>query len=183
MSNETYGLTKGQSSPTRSAEPGRTDGRLDAVLMGLSIAATTFLARGYSGRSEQLVRLTRQALEHVRTRQGFAFLEVISPCVTYWDTYPIWEQVLVDVDAEPGYDPSDRVAAFAMTSRLAAEGRLPAGLIYHAPEASPAPLPAPAQAAIDPAQLASRYSAILEQYALPAVDPSVSQAPSSVFTG
>jgi pyruvate/2-oxoacid:ferredoxin oxidoreductase beta subunit len=166
MSNETYGLTKGQSSPTRTGEPGHMDGRLDAVAMGLPISSTTFLARGYGGWSEQLHRLTRQALEHVRTRQGFAFLEVVSPCVTYWDTYPVWEQVLHDVDAEPGYDPSDRTAAFVETSRLAAEGRPPAGLIYRAPPVTPAPAAASVRAEIDPAALATRYEAILDGFML-----------------
>jgi 2-oxoglutarate ferredoxin oxidoreductase subunit beta len=168
MSNETYGLTKGQCSPTRPAEPGQVDGRLDAVLMGLSISATTFLARGYSGWSDQLARLARQALEHARARRGFAFLEVISPCVTYWDTYPIWERMLVDVNADPDYDPSDRAGAFALTSRLAAEGRLPAGLIFQVPARAPAPAeaPAPARATIDPAELAPRYDAILDEYAV-----------------
>jgi 2-oxoglutarate ferredoxin oxidoreductase subunit beta len=165
MSNETYGLTKGQSSPTRPSDPDHLDGRLDAVAMGLSIPATTFLARGYGGWSEQLQRLTRQALEHARARQGFAFLEVISPCVTYWDTYPHWEQTLHDVDADPDYDPSDRVGAFALTARLAAEGRLPAGLIYRGPEVTPATAPIPARAAIDPAGLTTRYAAILDEYA------------------
>ena len=165
MSNETYGLTKGQSSPTRPAEPGRIDGRLDAVQLGLSISATTFLARGYVGWPDQLSRLTRKALEHVRARQGFAFLEVISPCVTYWDTYSSCEAMLVDVDADPDYDPGDRVAAFAATSRLAAEGRLPAGLVFQADEVAAAPAPAPALAVIDPAEHAARYAAILDEYA------------------
>ena len=169
MSNETYGLTKGQRSPTRPAQPGRVDDRLDAVLMGLAIPGTTFLARGYSGWSEQLRRLARQALEHAQAGRGFAFLEVISPCVTYWDTYPVWEQTLVDVDAEPGYDASDRAGAFARSTQLAAEGRIPAGLIYHAPGAAPAreqPAAVPARAAIDPAGLAGRYDAILDEYAV-----------------
>jgi 2-oxoglutarate ferredoxin oxidoreductase subunit beta len=146
MSNETYGLTKGQRSPTRPEQPGQVDGRLDAVSMGLSISATTFLARGYSGWSEQLLRLARQALEHARARRGFAFLEVISPCVTYWDTYPVSDRMLFDVDANQDYDPSDRTAAFVLTSRLATEGRIPAGLIFQAParasNATPTPIPA-----------------------------------------
>jgi 2-oxoglutarate ferredoxin oxidoreductase subunit beta len=166
MSNETYGLTKGQSSPTRPAEPGRLDGRLDAALLGLSISGTTFLARGYVGRPEQLVQLTRQALEHVRDRQGLAFLEVISPCVTYRDTYPLWERTLHDVDADPGYDPSDRAGAFAAAVSLAEAGRLPAGLLYRGPATAPAPPPVPARAAIDPAALEPRYAAILDEYAL-----------------
>ena len=166
MSNETYGLTKGQSSPTRPAEPGHVDGRLDALLLGLSISATTFLARGYSGWPEQLNRLTRMALQHVRAGQGFAFLEVISPCVTYWDTYANWESMLVDVDADPGYDPADRAAAFVATTRLAAEGRLAAGLVFQAAAVAPEPARAPAQAVIDVTELAPRYAAILGEYAI-----------------
>jgi len=167
MSNETYGLTKGQSSPTRRSGEERSDGPLDAVQLGLSIPATTFLARGYSGRPEQLARLTRQTLEHVRARRGFAFLEVISPCVTYWDTYPVWEQLLVDVDADPDYDPGVRADAFVTTSRLAAEGGLAAGLIYRAAEeAASEPAPVPARAAIDSVELAPRYASILDEYAL-----------------
>jgi len=168
MSNETYGLTKGQRSPTRPTEPGGVDGRLDAVQLGLAISATTFLARGYSGWPEQLVRLTREVLQHVRAGRGFAFLEVISPCVTYWDTYASWEATLVDLDADPDYDPTDRAAAFVTTSRLAAEGRLPAGLVFQAGVAAPVPAPAPARAVIDPAELAPRYAAILDEYAMPA---------------
>jgi 2-oxoglutarate ferredoxin oxidoreductase subunit beta len=166
MSNETYGLTKGQRSPTRAADPGQLNGRLDAIAMGLAIPSTTFLARGYSGFPEQLHRLTRQALEHARARQGLAFLEVISPCVTYRDTYPVWDQMLEDVDADPGYDPSDRAAAFAATSALAAGGKLPAGLVYRAPATEPDEAPAPARAELDPVELAPRYAAILDRYAV-----------------
>lgn len=170
MNNETYGLTKGQRSPSRLIldDASVADGSLDGPLLGLSIPATTFVARGYGGWFEQLVRLTREALEHARSRQGFAFLEVVSPCVTYQDTYPRWEQVLHDVDADPAHDPEDRAGAFALATSLAAEGRLPAGLLYRAP-AGGSPVierPAPTHAAIDPAALAERYEAILERYAV-----------------
>ncbi len=89
---------------------------------------------------------------------------MISPCVTYWDTYPKWEQALHDVDADPEYDPSDRVGAFAATTQLAVEGRLPAGLIYRAPEATTAAALAPASAVIDPVELRTRYAAMLDEY-------------------
>jgi 2-oxoglutarate/2-oxoacid ferredoxin oxidoreductase subunit beta len=169
MNNETYGLTKGQRSPSRlltGAEGG--EGSLDGALLGLSIPATTFVARGYGGWFEQLVRLTRAALEHARGGHGFAFLEVVSPCVTYQDTYPRWEHVLHDIDADPAHDPADRAGAFALATSLAAEGRLPAGLLYRAPaDDSPrAERPAPAHAAIDPALLTERYEAILDRYAV-----------------
>jgi len=167
MNNETYGLTKGQRSPSRLGEWGGGEGWLDGPLLGLSIPSSTFVARGYSGWFDQLRRLTREALEHARAKRGFAFLEVVSPCVTYQDTYPRWEQALHDLDADPSHDPQDRAGAFALAAELAAEGRLPAGLLYRAPPTGPpADLPAPARAPIDPAQLRPRYEAILDRYAL-----------------
>lgn len=168
MNNETYGLTKGQHSPTRLFDyPSHAEGPMDAALLGLSIPGTTFVARGYSGWFDQLVRLTREALEHARSKRGFAFLEVISPCVTYQDSYPRWEQALCDVDADPAYDPADRAGAFVTATRLLSEQRLAAGLLYRAAAAgSPNDRPAPARAAINPAALADRYEAILDRYAV-----------------
>ena len=172
MNNETYGLTKGQPSPGRLLAGGEPS--LDGPLLGLSIAATTFVARGYSGRFEQLLRLTRETLEHARSGRGFAFLEVISPCVTYADTYPQWEEVLHDVDADPGYDPGDRSAAFATAMRLASAGRLPTGVIYRAADAGRPARPAgpvPARAELASPGLRSRYEAVLDSYAV-RVEPS-----------
>jgi len=168
MNNETYGLTKGQHSPTHVSEyASHVEEPMDAALLGLSIPATTFVARAYSGWFEQLVRLTRMALEHARAKQGFAFLEVISPCVTYEDSYPNWEQALYDIEADASYDPEDRAGAFATATRLGAENRLPAGLIYRAPaKEALTEAPVPARATIDPADLRARYEAILDRYAV-----------------
>lgn len=168
MNNETYGLTKGQRSPSRRADGGSgiREGSVDGPLLGLSIPATTFVARGYSGWFDQLVRLTVAALEHARGGHGFAFLEVISPCVTYQDTYPEWEQVLHDVDQRPDYDPADRGAALALAAELVAEGRMPAGLIFRAAAGSPLSEPVPAHVAIEAEDLAERYEALLDRYAV-----------------
>ena len=63
MQNGTYGLTKGQPSPT--ALPGY-EGNLeppfDAVMTALSIQNTTFIARGFSGNQTQLTDLSRKEL-------------------------------------------------------------------------------------------------------------------------
>ena len=167
MNNETYGLTKGQHSPTRAVDfPSHVEAPLDAIALGLSIGTTSFVARGYSGWFDQLVELTVQALTHARTKQGFAFLEVISPCVTYQDSYPRWEHALYNVDTDPSYDPTDRAAAFELSTRLQAEGRLPAGLIYRA---APTPIlntSDPAHSEIEPSNLIDRYHEIMDGYAV-----------------
>jgi hypothetical protein len=89
MNNETYGLTKGQDSPGRLLDHNRNNGHLDGPMLGASIPTSTFIARGYTGWFDQLTRLARMALEHARCGRGFAFLEIISPCVTYEDSYPL----------------------------------------------------------------------------------------------
>ena len=138
LNNGTYGLTKGNVSPSSpEGFKGATAGReTDPILLGLSITGTTFLARGYSGQSEQLAELTDAAISHSREGNGFAFLEVISPCVAYNDRYQDWRSKLEDVDSVPSYDPTDRGAAFAHTLKLKEEGKIPTGLIFQGNGAS-----------------------------------------------
>jgi len=84
--NGVYGLTKGQFSA--SADVGSRAKRgeanrmapIDPVLLALSLGAT-FVARSFSGDKAQLVPILKAALSH----RGFAFVDVISPCVTFND--------------------------------------------------------------------------------------------------
>jgi 2-oxoglutarate ferredoxin oxidoreductase subunit beta len=84
--NGVYGLTKGQFSA--SADPGSTSKRgdanvmqpIDGVLLALSLGAT-FVARSFSGDKAQLVPILKAGIMH----KGFAFVDVISPCVTFND--------------------------------------------------------------------------------------------------
>lgn len=131
MNNGVYGLTKGQDSPTRPGpEWAPEEDALDAMTLGLSIASSTFLARGFASAPAQLGELTLEALEHARAGRGFAFLEVLSPCVTYNDTYPQWEAMVYDVAGIADYDASDRTAAFATCMRLKGKNRIPTGIVY-----------------------------------------------------
>ena len=84
--NGVYGLTKGQFSA--SADRGTLAKRgeanqleaIDGCLMALTLGAT-FVARSFSGDKEQLVPILKAGLKH----KGFAFVDVISPCVTFND--------------------------------------------------------------------------------------------------
>ncbi len=129
MNNGTYGLTKGQPSPTAT---GRADQEheLDAVQLGLTIPGSTFLARGYVGQAQQLVGLIDAGLQHVREKRGFAFIEVISPCTTFNDNYPSWRETLANLDSDESYDNGNRATAIGNYAELVAEGKLPSGLIY-----------------------------------------------------
>lgn len=166
MDNGTYGLTKGQASPTSQGGfkgfPERE--HVDPITLGLSIPATTFLARGYSGAGDQLEKLTDAAIRHANAGRGFAFLEVISPCVAYNDRYDDWPAHLVNLDLEPAHDPTDRTAVFARLMQLQADRRVPTGQIFVAePDGTPASS-GPAQENIDPAANLDAYRDVLRSF-------------------
>ncbi len=164
MNNSVYGLTKGQDSPTMDSSAAE---GLDSTRLALSIPGASFIARGFSRWSAQLHELTVAALEHVRAGKGFAFLEVLSPCVTYNDTYASWESMLENVDDDPNYDPTDLSAAFARGVALDAEGRMPAGVIYRADGTVGREVPpAIAHQDVDPAQHLDAYRDIMASYAV-----------------
>ncbi len=84
--NGVYGLTKGQFSA--SADIGSTSKKgeanvqppIDPALLALSLGAT-FVARSFSGDKSQLVPILKAGLVH----DGFALIDVISPCVSFND--------------------------------------------------------------------------------------------------
>lgn len=82
--NGCYGLTKGQDSATsdigsksKKGEPNPFE-PIDLASLALQLGAT-FVARSFSGDKEQLIPLIKAAITH----KGFAFIDVISPCVTF----------------------------------------------------------------------------------------------------
>jgi len=167
MNNGTYGLTKGQNSPATDPEGGGQP--LDAALLGLAVPGTTFIARGFSGWPDHLEKLMVLALTHAREKRGFAFLEVMSPCVTYNDTYPAWSAALCNLDDDDDHNPSDRMGVVSRCTGLRAEGRIPAGLLYSAPGRAlettlkVSAANAPVHLDIEPARLIAEYRQLLEQ--------------------
>jgi 2-oxoglutarate ferredoxin oxidoreductase subunit beta len=84
--NGVYGLTKGQFSASADigtkSKKGEANsyGPIDPVAFALGLGAT-FIARSFSGDKRQLVPILKAALRH----NGFALVDVISPCVTFND--------------------------------------------------------------------------------------------------
>jgi len=137
MNNGIYGLTKGQDSPTKEVPIASPDeDPLDVMMLGLSIRSTTFLARAITTRSDQLNELMVQGLNHAREGKGMAFIEVLSPCVTYNDTYPQWMNKVYDLDGDPEYRNDDRGKAFFDVYQLVQQDRIPIGLVFHGEHAS-----------------------------------------------
>jgi 2-oxoglutarate ferredoxin oxidoreductase subunit beta len=128
MDNEIYGLTKGQPSPTspvgmeKKASPyGTYDVPLNPIAMVLSYGAT-FVARGFSSQPRELTELIKRGVQH----PGFAFLQVISPCVTFYDTYARFKEITAPIPEE--HDPADRVAAMELAMTTDAQYL---GVFYH----------------------------------------------------
>jgi 2-oxoglutarate ferredoxin oxidoreductase subunit beta len=84
MNNGCYGLTKGQfsatndkSSPSKKGEANPFDA-IDLCQMAIQLGAG-FVGRSFSGDKQQLIPLIKAAIGY----EGFSFLDVISPCVTF----------------------------------------------------------------------------------------------------
>ena len=84
MNNGCYGLTKGQDSATADAGSKNKHGSvnlfesIDLASLAIELGAT-FVAQSFSGDKAQLIPLIKAAMSH----PGFAFINVISPCVTF----------------------------------------------------------------------------------------------------
>ena len=116
MDNRIYGLTKGQFSPTSredfetSTSPDGTNQQPVNPLALALAAGGTFIAQSFSSDSQRHTEIVQEAIEH----DGFGFVNVYSPCVTFndVDTYDYFRDAIVDVsDEEFGHDRSDYDAA------------------------------------------------------------------------
>jgi 2-oxoglutarate ferredoxin oxidoreductase subunit beta len=130
--NRVYGLTRGQYSPTSergkrtpTTPEGSIDGPVQPLAMAIS-AGATFVSRGYSGELKHLAWIIGEALEH----PGYALVDVLQPCVT-WNrsyAYDFYNERVYKLEDEPGYDPSDRTAAWEKAYEWGE--RIPIGIFY-----------------------------------------------------
>jgi len=111
MDNEIYGLTKGQASPTspvgmerKSSPYGTVETPLNPLMITLA-SGVSWVARGFSSKPKELVELIKQAINH----KGFSFLQVYSPCVTFYDTYDHFKAVTKPLPAD--HNPRDKMSA------------------------------------------------------------------------
>jgi len=83
--NQIYALTKGQASPTTALGQvtgiqtlGNIDQPLNPIMLALASGAT-FVARGFTGRQDHLVKLMKEAINH----PGYALVDILQPCVSF----------------------------------------------------------------------------------------------------
>ena len=118
MDNEIYGLTKGQAGPTtptgdktKSTTYGNPDPAVDPCGLAIAVGAS-WVARGFSGDVKGTTELMKKAIAH----RGFAFLNIISPCVT-WRGDDQHKELRLKMRALPAdHDATSREAAMRLTS-------------------------------------------------------------------
>lgn len=129
--NQIYGLTKGQASPTsvEGLVTGvQTDGNinepLNPVLLAIACGAG-FVARGFTGRKDQLIDLMKQAIMY----KGYALVDILQPCISFnkTNTFGWYNERVYALDNS--HNPQDKIAA--MTRAMEFGEKIPLGVLYH----------------------------------------------------
>lgn len=131
MDNSIYGLTKGQVSPTTPIGDKTSTtvyGSIDTPVLPLRFMLgyrSTFVAQGTPLDVKHLSKMMAAAMKH----RGFAFVNIVSPCVTYRgkETYQRIKDRMYYVDQVPDYDPQDDQKAWKLISD---PERYSLGIIY-----------------------------------------------------
>ena len=130
--NQTYGLTKGQYSPTSdwgyittTSPEGCVERAVNPMMLGLAMGAT-FLARTHSGDVKHMVWMITEGIKH----RGYACIDVLQPCVTYnkVNTYEWYKARVYKVSDDHVYDSSNRDLAWQKAKEWGE--RIPIGIIY-----------------------------------------------------
>jgi 2-oxoglutarate ferredoxin oxidoreductase subunit beta len=129
MDNEIYGLTKGQAGPTtptgdktKSTTYGNPDAAVDPCRLAIALGAS-WVGRGFSGDIKGTTELMKLAIRH----KGFAFLNIMSPCVT-WRGDDQHKELRAKVKPVPvDHDRTSRDAALHFTDE---DGVVTTGVLY-----------------------------------------------------
>jgi 2-oxoglutarate ferredoxin oxidoreductase subunit beta len=129
MDNEVYGLTKGQAGPTtpagdktKSTVYGNPDPAVDPCALAITFGAS-WVGRAFSGDVRGTAELMKKAIAH----RGFAFLNIVSPCVT-WRGDDLHKELRAKVRQLPAdHDVTSREAALRFTG---GDDSLIVGILY-----------------------------------------------------
>lgn len=126
--NQVFALTTGQAtatSPTGYKGNSRPEGSIDVPLKPLEIllaAGASFIARTYAGDMAKTTEIMKAAMCH----KGFAFVDIIQPCITFYDTRDFYKEHIVWLAED--HDVSNPDAAFRAMRR--ADDKIPLGIFY-----------------------------------------------------
>jgi len=128
--NQVYGLTKGQASPTsdvgfvtKTNPDGVKSEPFNPIATSIAMRAN-FVARSFSGMQEHLTEMIVQAMNH----PGFALVDIVQPCVSFnkVNTFAWYKKRCQQVP--PDHDPTDWQAAMRLAHEW--QERIFIGVIY-----------------------------------------------------
>lgn len=129
LDNSIYGLTKGQASPTtplgvktKTTFYGNMGTTLNPVRMLIAYNAS-FVARTFTGDPKHTQQMLKEAIQH----EGFSFVEILSPCVTFRgkDQFKLIRERITYLDES--HNAGDEVAAFDIANN---SDKISLGVIY-----------------------------------------------------
>ncbi|MFA5318594.1 MAG: thiamine pyrophosphate-dependent enzyme [Patescibacteria group bacterium] len=126
--NQVFALTTGQFTPTspkglksKSSPKGSIEEPLNPLTLILS-AGASFVARSYALEIEKTKKIITAAIQH----RGFSFVEIIQPCITFYDTREILKNKIKWLDEK--YKTNDFYGAFNKISK--SKEKMPLGIFY-----------------------------------------------------
>jgi 2-oxoglutarate ferredoxin oxidoreductase subunit beta len=126
--NQIFALTTGQSTMTSpkghkggSRPSGSVENPIDPIRLMLT-AGATFVARAFAGDIEGTKQIMKAAYEH----KGFSFVDIIQPCITFYDTRDFYKEHLVHLPDD--HNKEDMRAAYGATFRD--DDKVPMGIFY-----------------------------------------------------
>jgi 2-oxoglutarate ferredoxin oxidoreductase subunit beta len=123
--NAVYGLTTGQFTPVSEKGfkgPSTPRGSVEEPLNPLALmleSGASFVARGYPVKLSHLAEIMVQAVEH----EGFSFVDVLQPCVSFYNTYEKYNSLVEILD----HIPESYQEAMSVAKR---SDKFPIGIIY-----------------------------------------------------
>jgi len=125
--NRVFALTTGQTTPTspegfksKSTPFGNIEEPFEPLTLMLASGAS-FVARTFAGN----IQTTREIMKAAILHKGFAFVDIIQPCVTFFDTRDYFKERIVWLEGEPADD-----MEIAMRKIKASGEKVPCGIFY-----------------------------------------------------
>lgn len=127
--NRVFALTTGQAdalSPkgykSKSTPFGSIEEPFNPLLLMLASGAT-FVARTYAGDFEGTKRIMQEAIKH----KGFSFVDIIQPCITFFDTRDYFKEKIYNLDQN---FPTDDLQKAMQKAQENIDEKVPLGIFY-----------------------------------------------------
>jgi len=110
--NGVFGLTTGQFTATtpkgrktRSTPYGNPEEPINPCLIAL-VSGATFVARAYAGKMRHLEEIMVSAITH----KGFSFVEILQPCVTFNNTWSLYNKSVHEIETADSFEEALKTA-------------------------------------------------------------------------